>query len=626
MNRLCYIAKPREFESPKGLLIRTAFFNGYNTVNDLCHDFNVQKPKDNNWLLTKDSDFLKTLIEECPEYESSLSSAFYLPWSKAATDASSTSYSFPYNAIQRYFCFCPECLKQEMFTVFQDLEQISACPIHKNKIIVYCPNCGGREFWNNANLIYCKCGFLRKEAFPEPVKWIRDQTLNIFDPDYRACDLRHLSFIVDSCKQLWDERKNPNNPTTFETHKELHKQIDRMVTEQILRYPGFTLNMHLAPWAVQGQSLYSLAREILSARVNPCYLCDSAICCSGVRLTAQQFQFCIKNRSYPELKRIIMKNLTREPRERGDFQYYTSAMPICEFIKQINSTDLCLATESKLENLDYIGTTEASVLLNCARGTVSWLADQGFLKKEPTAKIRGSGHKILIQKQSIAEFNRLFILVGEISAALNVSPFDAVTITNIVQIPPTHSFRGPYVFARKDIEESMEALRTVARERHPHQAFNDSQTTTSTGERSLPYRLRESQFTNINKLVNTTRHCPTCEGPHFRKNQLPRILNATPRLIEYRFFRSGLIHPHIVGNISYCSRKDISFMMDHLQQHVSLAQAARIIQCSLIKLNKLINTFNINPSFKITFANQEIQYLYLRSDIMTIKLGAPNQR
>ncbi|HVI41699.1 MAG TPA: hypothetical protein VM577_13690, partial [Anaerovoracaceae bacterium] len=546
---------------------------------------------------------------------------FYTPSPPLTHENLNSRFSFFKNAIQPFFCFCPDCFKQGALTVFQDLIGITVCPIHRKKIILNCPRCGIRERWKNADFLHCKCGFLRSEAVSEPINLISTQTFNIFDLEYQPGDLRRLDRIVNSCTKLWNERKNPDNESSFNVQKDLYDHIVKMGIEQLRLYPGFTLNMHLSPWAMQGHDLYSLAREVLSTHINPCYLCEPSTCCSGVSLTARELQLCIENRDHSELKRIITKNLTKQPRKNGELQYYTSITPYCELIKKINSTNLFITTDSTLEKIEFISTTEASMLLNCASGTVIWLLDQGFLKTEHIKKIRGSGHRILIQKQSIANFNKLYILVGEISSLLNTSPFEVVKIINVAHIQPAHSFRGPYVFVRKDIEDSIELLRAVLKERHPSHQQNDSDPEISIECKSPEHRQREMESTEIKKNFYPTKYCPICEGPHFRINQLPRILNASPRLINYRFFRSGLIQPHDTGKFSYCSQKDISFMINHLQQHLSLSQAMKILNCSSTKLNKLINTFHIKPSFTINLPNNEVQHLYLNSDITTIKLS-----
>lgn len=620
MNKLCYVAKPREFESPKGLLIRTAFFNGYGSVQHLCSELDIALHADQAFLLSQDSALLKLLKHECPEYAALLTDTFYAPTAAEVSNTENTRFSFQPFSIEKYFSYCPDCLQQEIITVFQDYKKLSACPIHYKKIIKACPKCGTRERWVNIDLERCKCGFLRKTVLSEKAALIKNKPLDIFERKYPMDDLQFLSSEIDHCKVLWNERKNTDNATPFEMEREFHQHVLNMATVQLNRYPGFTLDMHLAPWITRdGGKFYSLAHDFICSHFNSLCLCDPAVCCSGVKITAKEFQFCIKGRYYPDVKRLITKNLIKQRRLYGQPQNYKSIIPICELVKKINSANLVLTPSSLLDHPELISTTEAAVYLNCVSSTVVWLSDQGFLKKKGNQTIRGSGHKILIQKSSVAAFIEYFILVGEISAALNIAPREVIRITNKLEISPVHSFRGPYVFARKDIERLKVQIQAEVNVRHPpYDTYNKKSNELNSEPTSLNEQT-EIQIENIQKPSFSKQFCEICKGPHFKKNQLPKILNASPRLIHYRFFLSGLIHPHVTERGKFYSQQDIDFMINHFQQHVSITQATKIMECSPTKLNKLINLFELKPSLKIKYSSGEVQSLYSREEIETIK-------
>ncbi|HCF6118224.1 TPA: hypothetical protein NIH73_006706 [Pseudomonas aeruginosa] len=436
---------------------------------------------------------------------------------------------------------------------------------------------------------------------------------NIFDRTTDLSYLNTLSFALDHFNELWEKRKATNNFEPMALQRELHDHIINMINEQLSRYPRFTLKMHLAPWTEQSAALYKLASTFIHERFTPGYICETQNCCSTVPLTARELQFCTENRSYPEIKKIIMTQLIKQPFERGHSRYYCSLTPFCELINQINTAELCLTPEDSLEHLRFLSTIDASTMLNCASGTVIWLADQGFLIKDHQNKIRGPGHKLLVQKHSVADFRKKYILVGEISASLGVAPREVVRITNKFEILPVHSFRGPYVFSRSEIEKAMDCLRNEVKSRYPHLALLDH---------ISPRDIQQNKITTDEHSAN--RYCEICQGVHVKIKNLSRILNASPRLIQCRFFRSGLIKPHTTSSGTFCSRNDINYMIDHLQKYVSIVQAQRMVGCSTGKLNKFINALNIQPALKIQSPDFEIQYLYLREDIAKIKCINPH--
>lgn len=615
MNRLCYVAKPREFESPKGLLIRTAFHNGYNSISDMCDDFNVKPFWNSNLLLTKNSILLQLLIHECPEHKDLLTNTFYASAPCNTLETLKSTHDVTLSSTQPYFCYCPICIQQEILTIFQDLRGNPICPIHNTNIIINCPNCRRYERWKTANLAQCKCGLLRKSVLPEKANLFIYQTTDIFERKFIMDDLELLYHIVDSCQTLWQARKNPENNTEFRIQQQLNQHIFEMVNEQLQRYPGFTLKMHLAPWTARTSGLYSLVHDHICTHFSPSGHCISEECCSSITLTAKEFQFCITNRDYLNVKQIIKTKLIKKNRQYGKAQLYTGATRFCELVKETNSTELCLAQDSLLQDQELINTREAAVLLNCISTTVIWLADYGFLKRGDENKIRGPGHKNLIQKHSIIEFSKRCILVGEISTAFSIAPREVVRITNKLNIKPLHQFRGPYVFARCDIEDAVESFHSEIEKKYPYLELR-AQTPHQYNENTI----LEQPPTNTNKIKHfSRRYCEICEGPHFNKKQLPKILNATPRGIHNRFFASGLIQPHVTEHGIFCSRRDINYMIDHLQKYVSLYQAAKTLECTAIKLDNLINLLNLKPSFKLMYPSGEVQSLYSSTDIQKLK-------
>lgn len=464
MNRLCYVAKPREFESPMSLLIRTAYYNGYNSIKELCKNTNIIPFQSDSDFFSQRSAMLELLTRECPKYKVLLTSTFYAPWDQPYTNGDSKRFSLPRCLVQPYFCYCPACLQSENLTVFQDL-RITTCPIHNAKIICNCPECGIREFWQNANLHHCKCGFLRSSAAAEEIKFFSERILDIFDRKYLS-NLKHLTWMIESCDTLWNERKLPSNRTLFGVKDELHAHFIRMTEEQLFRYPGFTLKMHLAPWAALGSNWYTIIHRLIEKHFPTRALCDPAECCSSISLTTKELRTSLERQDQLNMMRVIRENFIRIPQANQENLYRASSTPICQLIKQLNSTNNYLAIKSIRED-DFINIQEACTLLKCRETNLRKLIKKGKIKTVSKGNTDCTRRAILINKLSAVKFQQKHILLSEICATLKTLPPATFRLIKRLKIAPMISPHPPYIFARSDIQNAMERLKAEIKESIP---------------------------------------------------------------------------------------------------------------------------------------------------------------
>jgi hypothetical protein len=448
------------------LLIRTAYYNGYHSIKEMSKDFDIMPFEYDSDFFSQNSALLKILVRECPQYETLLTATFYAPWDAPITKGNPQRFSLPRCLVQPYFCYCPTCLQSENLTIFQDLKT-TTCPIHNLKIICNCPQCGIREYWQSANLRQCKCGFLRSTAIPEEMEFFSKGVVDIFDREF-LLNFKHLSWMIDSCETLWAERKSPFNCLSFRVKNELHLHLIRMATEQLLRYPGFTLHMHLAPWAVLGGSWYPLIHHYIYTHFSACDLCDPLECCSSISLTAKELIACIERQDQLDMKKILKNNFIRQPQHNCEHYYRTSTTPICELIKQLNSTTSnSIIKKSTLLPDNLINIEETCALLNLCKTTLRALIKKGAIKTEKSNKSQNTQRKILIDKPSAIDFQKKYILIVEISAILKITTKETFELTKYLNIAPSTFSHPPYIFARSDIENAMERLQTEIRKRHP---------------------------------------------------------------------------------------------------------------------------------------------------------------
>ncbi|MGL6242795.1 hypothetical protein [Pseudomonas sp.] len=440
------------------LLIRTAHYNGYDSIKELCQIANIIPFQNDSEFFSQNSAMLALLIRECPQYEALLTSTFYAPWDATFTSGDYKHFNLPRCLVQPYFCYCPACLQSENLTVFQDLK-ITTCPIHKLKIICNCPQCGIREYWQNANLRQCKCGFLRNSAASEEVEFFSKEMLDIFDRE-SCLHLKHLSWMIDSCDTLWNERKLPSNRTSLGIKNELHVYLTRMAKEQLLRYPGFTLNMHLAPWMTLGSNWYAVIHQFIEKHFSMCALCDPAECCSSISLPINELRMCIEQQKQPNIIRAARKYFTRIPQSNQRIFYGSSSTPICQLIKKLNSTTSYSTTKITSWQESFIAFQKTCGLLKCGKGTLQKLIKKGLLKTEINDNNKCTCGMILVDKPYAVDFQKKYILLGEVSADLKASPLVTLRLIKRLKIAPPISSSAPYFFARGDIENAMERLKS----------------------------------------------------------------------------------------------------------------------------------------------------------------------
>lgn len=439
------------------LLIRTAYYNGYHCIKEMCKPSHITPMQNDSDFFSQRSSMLKMLTRECPQYKSLLTSAFYAPWDEPYTHGDTKRFSLPRCIVQPYFCYCPACLQNENLTIFQDL-RITTCPIHNVRIICNCPECGIREFWQNANLRHCKCGFLRSSAVAEEAKFFCENILDIFDLD-DLLHLKHLTWMIDSCDTLWNERKLPSNYALFGVKNELQSHFMRMADEQISCYPGFTLKMHLAPWAKLGSNWYNIIHQHIEKNLLTRALCDPAECCSSISLTKKELRMSLESQHQLNMISIISQNFTRIPQANQDNRYRASSTPICQLIKQINSTTSYLAIKRIRED-DFINIQEACTLLRCRETNLRKLIKAGKIKTVGKDEADCTRRMILISKVSAVKFQKKYILLSEICATLKTLPPVTYRLIKRLKNAPTPSPLPPYIFARTEIENAMERLKS----------------------------------------------------------------------------------------------------------------------------------------------------------------------
>lgn len=452
MQELCYIPKPTEFESPKSLLMRTAHYNGFGTVRNMC-DYFTFKPHRLIDLLDQNSPLLKIVDKEAPLLADNLRKAFYTVAANGSHSIKAGDISLPRGACPNNFYYCPQCIEVSQSPIFHDILDIGMCLLHGAKLITACPSCRETECWYNAQLFHCKCNFERRTAN----RVIANFTPCVFDPFQSPLDIEEIQFkyhISKVCVALWDARRDAGNHRSCDLPLQIIKHIDMIVAAQVARYPGFIKTLHRAPWINYGSdSLAWIADRALERLCTGVQSCPNDCCRFAMidRNNAVRAMFDDKQSS-AEVARSCIRGWMEQ---QSEVNY--SVPPRCEIIRRVNakySSDV----EQRSVNSDGLTEDEVAALLKCPLSVVRHLQMYGWLKHlETTAPYQSLLPKVL-DRHSTEQFAKQYILVDELCETFDLPDYFLISLIDTAQIQSNSRFSGPKFFPRTTTYELLSQL------------------------------------------------------------------------------------------------------------------------------------------------------------------------
>tara|TARA_R110001606_G_scaffold399222_1_gene582283 strand:- start:3589 stop:5700 length:2112 start_codon:yes stop_codon:yes gene_type:complete len=151
MSDLPYLALPYENESPRSMLIRTAFHNGYDSIAKLSTRLGTPPSYSLQENLLGNSELSKRLTEEKPRYKDKIKNAFYHqikgPTSKSPVVINNTQIPFSFLRTSGHF-ICFDCLINDGYIKqIHDINIVDVCPIHKRFLRSTCAQCETSLKW-----------------------------------------------------------------------------------------------------------------------------------------------------------------------------------------------------------------------------------------------------------------------------------------------------------------------------------------------------------------------------------------------------------------------------------------------------------------------------------------------
>jgi len=247
INQLIYLAKPRPRESSRGILMRTAHYNGYDTVERMCCIFGIGLAhRRSQELLTVDSALLDLFKNFAPLESDFFSSSFYSLPSRLSDYSNGIGEFFTspgsYDKAMRY---CPQCIEDDFLDFTIDVRVIDHCPIHRLPLVRECPSCKGVTPWYSTNLLACSlCGHHRgrESTTQRPYSDIHSgEVFGYGSKIHKLIEVHRAHLVHDKLSCATSDRHLILAPLS---ENSIHKLIDAQVSQ----YPELPKEIHLAPW------------------------------------------------------------------------------------------------------------------------------------------------------------------------------------------------------------------------------------------------------------------------------------------------------------------------------------------------------------------------------------------
>ncbi len=160
IERLHYLALPKDEESPRSVLMRTAMHNGYPSVTQLGSRFGLQVTQPLS-LQIGDAPLIGELLKEAGEHKERFGRIFYTQ-AKGVTKATPVAIMgtlTPLSAFGKsHHKVCPACLEEGYLKSIQDVDWVNVCPYHGICYLTECPGCGKPFSWIFMQISTCRCG------------------------------------------------------------------------------------------------------------------------------------------------------------------------------------------------------------------------------------------------------------------------------------------------------------------------------------------------------------------------------------------------------------------------------------------------------------------------------------
>jgi len=411
VDLLCYLPKPSPYESPKSILLRMAHYNGYKSARNMC---NRLFGAPHHWidLLDQNSPILGLINSQSPTLADLLRKNFYKVHNRSIRF---DNLNIGLGANTKLFAYCPACIREEQHLVLHDIPHVEICALHSLLLITECPRCRNKEFWQDARLLQCKCGFERINAMSTP----RAFTPKDLDSPATQNTIEKLSLqyeISRLCADIWDSRRTNEQtgycslPLQVISHIEhIARSNKKLLSNQsssdemdLWLNHGSPIVAWLAARALErGYSMQNMRPPPLSKECPPSRQgANDHIC------VPEENSVCLPGNQTTEQCKVVVPTLSSSDPKHTPAQSRVDTQ---------SNTSHCTGYQYGLTE------DEVAALLSCKVSTVASLRSQGWVRRVNINSPIQSFMLTILDQESCIQFSTRYILIDEACTLLGVS-------------------------------------------------------------------------------------------------------------------------------------------------------------------------------------------------------------
>ncbi|AZC51741.1 hypothetical protein C4K35_4162 [Pseudomonas chlororaphis subsp. piscium] len=622
MNSLTFYPLPRPQESALSLIFRCAVGNGISTAHllmDAYQKYQRRKMINALWESHPPCELLTCHPGFSIDEQAAIRECFYTTTrSSGILSVEIGGLIFPSALLRSDLALCPSCARDGHLHRLHSFSFCDICPVHGERFIDRCPECGVQIDWLTLNNYICPCGFdLRKAPktlFNTYTSKLMSTALEAKDQKFFsllfeamsamrfAHDLIDRSIILDSCARI-----ATNNKSFF------FREIETIQDQ----FPSLHRRAILAPFLLSPEpTLSEYALEYLFSASQSKPQSHSATCrCGEFQFSNKELQliFSCQDYEFGSIKHNQFITLPPPPSKNSRAKY--KYPELCKSL--YTQKNIIWEKQDKpgepIKNFEHVGLQMAADLLQTNTQTVRRLINTGLLKGFKAHWPLG----LITAIHLIKDFNDKYVLRSELvrRSELNGRPLQKILaeLTPIVVRTTLHANRL-LVYQRKHLSEELR-IRLDKHDLGITQPLPSREGLVNYKTAGLRLNMPSKDVLALRKLgiLHTTpyrqkqgaerRELCTPEGmaqaiawrnSHVTISEIETVSGHTSRLIHARFVDTGAVSFIQLERV-YVTVDDAKKIIEHLRLYTTATAFRSNTGLSATVIAKLIESSKLNP-------------------------------
>ncbi len=620
MNVLSFVPRARPEESPRSLLIRTAYHNGFKSVTKMI----ASLQRENNarpfeWQLHHSS---MAKLFETLDPKTTTPLPFYRSTSEVARGAPVyiNNIAVPLTLLKtkKHLIF-PECLLEGWQKYIQDFDIIDACPYHDCAYIDHCPSCKQEITWTDCNGALCKCGYDLRNSPQQPKhSQLSTRLLSIFrNKDQESFDsfLINLQVLRYYYKINDEEKKHTADLAVSIADSPNCEKITAAICHSIDEHEPAPNLFFIAPWLLSSdEEVRQIANNLITKPLTPSKTQQKRNPRKALWLRRDELATIGVNQL--KLQTLIRSGLITKVKIKTNtpFQYHSHNWAAVEaWLGSAGTQKIATGIPS------HFDVERAALHLDVYPEVVRRAVKAGFIANNLKT---GAFGKMLLDANEVSAFHNRYIFVGPLAKQLN-TPNTTLTarLTTVGIMPvsgPTVDGALVTIYERHALEESRVA-RALEAETYSNKAGrrlhklmpNDTHISSTETARILNIEIQRLKY--LERMGFLVQEIPAeflCENRRFftkksvlsTKNKLDRCVTIDSLSREFeipsltfarRFIKSGYVSPIVIGKRQLICEKDAIQIRKNLELYCSCDQADKFLKAPIGHASNLISTGRI---------------------------------